>query len=1137
MCVQSRARIEANRIEGNAAQYGAGICTIEAPVQLIGNVIAHNTATQGAGAVYNEGSVTMCNNVFVANSGPSSVGAIYCYGGGSLVHNTIVANSGSSSVQVQSTFQGAACELVGNIICGETQGYGVLRQSSHPDDRVAYNDVWNNKAGNYRGYMDWTGIEGNVSLDPAFTDAAADNYRLSIGSACVDAGEPNAAGLPLAVDLDGRPRLSGEAVDVGAFEQDQCRCKARAGTDQSLGRPGQVTLDGGASFFCPATASPSYQWRQVGGPQVTLSDAAAAKPVFTASQEGQYTFELVVASGGPASEPDQVCVVIQNHPPVAEAGPRISTRQVPATIQLDAARSSDPDGDVLSFSWRQTQGEPVALTGADAAKASAMIDRPGRYEFSVVVRDGLADSQPDSVEIVVGNTAPVAVAGPVQYVVQGPVTLDGGGSYDPDGSCLTYKWRQVSGPSLTLDKADTLYPVASGIVARDRIQICTFELVVSDGELESLPSAASVVIVEQYGNKNLALQGGTFDPAKPTIVAFSGGDCVTGSSMGLATAFTEKANLITGSYTTPHYLYGDLLMVYLSKVAPNYHQPIQTMGFSTGAMVATDVAIRLNCVYADPRYVVQRISYHDAGCVDVYNYTDAMLYLNAHSRVDRPYWIDHYWSATQRYQPGTLNVQFPVPPAEHGTPNSWYLASWNASAWGSKGLYNEGVYGGFYVSLAGPARNLQLAADSSPYYFEWLSTGSLKQHDPEQWPGLLPEPVTLQTPQPSADANGLRLTCAASRNAAAYELLVGQDPERIEDFIVLSDTPAPPDRVLTELPWDLTWWTVRARDAYGSTIYAAPQALTRAALECRITNSRTGQRYGSLQRAVDEALEGDRIVLSRGQYAENVTVNGKALTIQSEDPQDPAVVSSTILQGLTPEATIHVLNARTTPMLAGLTFSGSGIGVFCDQTSLLVEDCRIVGNRGVGFKSTGEATLNRCVIADNGGHGIEQQASRRSRTTVMANCVVAGNGGSGIQGGAAQVAFCTISDNSVSGIVCQATITNSIVYHNARSGTGLQLDASVGQVTYSDIQGGRQGQGNIDADPLFVRRGLAGDYHLQSQAGRWNPAVGLWTADALTSPCIDAGNPAADFSQEPLPNGGRSDLGAYGNTGQASRSE
>ena len=42
--------------------------------------------------------------------------------------------------------------------------------------------------------------------------------------------------------------------------------------------------------------------------------------------------------------------------------------------------------------------------------------------------------------------------------------------------------------------------------------------------------------------------------------------------------------------------------------------------------------------------------------------------------------------------------------------------------------------------------------------------------------------------------------------------------------------------------------------------------------------------------------------------------------------------------------------------------------------------------------------------------------------------------------------------------------------------------------------------------------------------------------DEILSPCIDAGDPAADFSNEPQPNGGRVNIGAYGNTPEASRS-
>jgi hypothetical protein len=42
--------------------------------------------------------------------------------------------------------------------------------------------------------------------------------------------------------------------------------------------------------------------------------------------------------------------------------------------------------------------------------------------------------------------------------------------------------------------------------------------------------------------------------------------------------------------------------------------------------------------------------------------------------------------------------------------------------------------------------------------------------------------------------------------------------------------------------------------------------------------------------------------------------------------------------------------------------------------------------------------------------------------------------------------------------------------------------------------------------------------------------------DAVNSPCIDAGDPLSDFLDEPYPNGRRINMGAYGNTSQASKS-
>jgi hypothetical protein len=74
---------------------------------------------------------------------------------------------------------------------------------------------------------------------------------------------------------------------------------------------------------------------------------------------------------------------------------------------------------------------------------------------------------------------------------------------------------------------------------------------------------------------------------------------------------------------------------------------------------------------------------------------------------------------------------------------------------------------------------------------------------------------------------------------------------------------------------------------------------------------------------------------------------------------------------------------------------------------------------------------------------------------------------------------------------------------------------------------------SISRDPLFVSSSKD-DYHLRSTGGSWHN--GAWTADTATSPCIDAGSTASEFNCEPAPNGGRVNLGAYGNTGEASKS-
>jgi hypothetical protein len=138
-----------------------------------------------------------------------------------------------------------------------------------------------------------------------------------------------------------------------------------------------------------------------------------------------------------------------------------------------------------------------------------------------------------------------------------------------------------------------------------------------------------------------------------------------------------------------------------------------------------------------------------------------------------------------------------------------------------------------------------------------------------------------------------------------------------------------------------------------------------------------------------------------------------------------------------------------------------------------------------------------------------------------------------------------------------ATIRNCIMWDNsAPNGTEISLSLpdypSSVSVYYSNIKNGISafhvmddctivwGDGNIDADPLFADPNN-GDYHLKSQAGRFDPPQDTlqwnsdsWVQDETSSPCIDTGDPNSPIGDEPKPNGDRINMGAYGGTWQAS---
>ncbi len=260
----------------------------------------------------------------------------------------------------------------------------------------------------------------------------------------------------------------------------------------------------------------TYRWVQTNGEHTPLSDPTTATPSFTPITPGIYTWELSVTdSANLTSPPDTISYYVyaaDDHPPTANAGvdatvllqdDTTSPTGKSVVVQLDGSLSNDTDGDTLEYFWRQTAGANAPLSNWRVVSPTFTARVPGVYRFELRVFDGKYLSHPDSVEItVVGdNQPPVADAGDDQSVITtgSPVlvTLDGTGSYDPDGvpSPLTYHWEQVANgaPAVSLVNADTATPYFVTATAGDY----EFRLTVSDGELSDTDT---VVIHVSKGN-------------------------------------------------------------------------------------------------------------------------------------------------------------------------------------------------------------------------------------------------------------------------------------------------------------------------------------------------------------------------------------------------------------------------------------------------------------------------------------------------------------------------------------------------------------------------------------------------------------------------------------------------------------
>jgi hypothetical protein len=359
-----------------------------------------------------------------------------------------------------------------------------------------------------------------------------------------------------------------------------------------------------------------------------------------------------------------------------------------------------------------------------------------------------------------------------------------------------------------------------------------------------------------------------------------------------------------------------------------------------------------------------------------------------------------------------------------------------------------------------------------------------------------------------------------------------------------------------------------------------------------------GNPYCSIQTAIDHAVDGDEVVVAEGTYFEAIGFFGKAITVRSTDPGDPAVVANTVIDGTGHFHVVQCVSGEgSETVLEGFVITGGnadgtapdnrGGGMYNFVSSPTVTNCAFTGNSASFFgggmhNQGGSPTVTSCSFSGNtasigggmanseGGSPAVTDCSFSGNTAgnlgagmanlggdsspTVTNCSFSGNaggigGGMGTSGGSPVVTSSTFLDNTAdfgAGMLNGGGSSPSVVncafsgntagsdgggMHNAGStvtvinctftgnsatlGGGLsneesspavansilwgnspdELSGSPSTVSYSDVQGGFPGIGNIDADPLFADPDN-GDHRLSPGS----PCI-----DAASSPAVPVG--------------------------------
>ena len=269
-----------------------------------------------------------------------------------------------------------------------------------------------------------------------------------------------------------------------------------AGADQVSVVAGSTVILDGTGSFDPNGLPLTYQWTQTRTPDsstITINNPnspVASVVIPSSTVDRLLCFNLVVSNGAQSSSSRSVYIealsgdATENQPPVANAGPD-QTVAAGVLVQVSASATSDGDGTIVGYKWRETTNSGITLsstTSENISFTSPVSDTAQTVTLELIVTD---DDGVDSAPVYVNFNvaAEVDTTPPVIILQGGNISLQVGETFqEPGYQAFNNKGVDITSEVTVTGSTSTAFPrtgtleynvVADGIAAETQTRIFT----------------------------------------------------------------------------------------------------------------------------------------------------------------------------------------------------------------------------------------------------------------------------------------------------------------------------------------------------------------------------------------------------------------------------------------------------------------------------------------------------------------------------------------------------------------------------------------------------------------------------------------------------------------------------------------